>query len=79
MENNSRPGDVYLPSWKFGQSAALDISVTSFLQMNIIFLVAEKSDYAIEAAEDRKYAQYENSCAQQGILFVPLAIEILGC
>ena len=77
-ENNSRPGGVYLPSWKFGQSAALDITVTSSLQPNIISHSAEKSGYAIKAAEDRKYAQYENGCAQQGILFVPLAIEVLG-
>ena len=77
-ENNSRPGDVYLPSWKSGQSAALDITVTSSLQLNIISHPAQKSGYAIEAAEVRKYAQYENSCAQQRILFVPLAIEVLG-
>ena len=75
-ENNSRPEDVYLPSWKSGQSAALDITVTSSLQPNIISLAAEKSGYAIEAAEDRKYALYGNSFAQQGILFVPLAIEV---
>ena len=77
-ENNSRPGDVYLPSWKSGQSAALDITMTSSLQPNIISHAAEKSGYAIEAAEDRKFAQYGNSCAQQGILFVPLAIDVLG-
>ena len=77
-ENNSRPADVYLLSWKSGQAAALDITVTFSLQLNIIFYAAEKSCYAMEAAEDRKYAQYENSCAQQGILFVPLAKEILG-
>ena len=35
------------------------------MQLNIISHAAEKSGYAIEAAEDRKYAQYENSCAQQ--------------
>ena len=77
-ENNSRPGDVSLPCWKSGQSAALDITVTSSLQPNIISHAAEKSGYPIEAAEDRKYTEYENSCAQQGILFVPLAIEVLG-
>ena len=44
------------------------------MQPNIISHAAEKSGYAIEAAEEQKYAQYENSCAQQGILLVPLAI-----
>ena len=77
-ENSSRPGEIYLPSWKSGQSAALDITVTSFLQPNIISHAAEKSGYAIGAAEDQKYTQYENSCTQHGILFVPLAFEVLG-
>ena len=77
-ENNSRQGDGYLPSWKSGQFAALEITMTSSLQPSIISYAAERSGYAIEASEDRKYDQYENSCAQQGILFVPLAIEVLG-
>ena len=71
-EKNSRPGNFYLPCWKFGQSAALDITVTSSLQPNIISHAAEKSGYAIEAAEDRKLAQYENSCAQQGFFVRPI-------
>ena len=62
-ENNSPPGVVYLPSWKSGHSATLDITVTSFLQPNIISHTAEKSGYAIEAAEDQKYAEYKNSSA----------------
>ena len=77
-ENNSRPRDVYLPSWKSGQSVALDITATSSLQPNFISHAAEKSGYAIEAAEDQKYAHYEKRCAQQGIYFVPLAIDVLG-
>ena len=53
-ENNSSPGGVYPPSRKSGQSAALDITVTSSLQPNIISHAAEKSGYGIEAAEDHK-------------------------
>ena len=51
-ENISRPGDVRPPSWKTGQSAALDITVASSLQPNSISYTVEKSGYAIEAAED---------------------------
>ena len=47
------------------------------MKPNFIFHAADTSVYAIEATEDQKYAQYENSCAQQGNLFVPLAITIL--
>ena len=52
--------------------------VTSPLQPNIIKHAAEKSGYAIEAAEERKYAQHEKNCSEQGFLFVPLAVESLG-
>ena len=48
------------------------------MQPNNIFHAAEKCGYAIEAGEDRKYARFKNNCAQQEILFVPLAIDVLG-
>ena len=76
--NGSRPGDIFLPSWKSGRPAAPDVTVTSPLQPNIINHAAEKSGYAIEAAEERKYAQHEKNCSEQGFLFVPLAVESLG-
>ena len=57
--NGSRPGDIFLPSCKSGRSAALDVTVTSPLQPNIINHAAEKSGYAIEAAEEQQYAQHE--------------------
>ena len=52
--NSSRPGDIFLPSWKSGRPAALDVTVTSPLQPNIINHAAQKSGYAIEAAEEPK-------------------------
>ena len=75
--NSSGPGDIFLPSRKSSRPAALDVNVTSPLQPNIINHAAEKSSYAIEAAEERKYAQHENCFSEQGILFVPLAVESL--
>ena len=76
--NSSRPGDIFLPSLKPGRTTALDVFVTSPLQQTIINHSAERSGYAIEAAEERKYAHHENCCSEQGILFVPLAVESLG-
>ena len=77
-KNSSRPGDIFPPSWKSVRPAALDVTVTSPLQSNIINQAAEKSGYAIEAAEERSYAQHKNNCSEQGISFVPLAVESLG-
>ena len=76
--NGSRPGDIFLPSWESGRPAALEVTVTSPLHSNIINHAAEKSGYATEAAEERKYAQHEKNCSEQGFLFVPLAVESLG-
>ena len=78
IAGNARPGDIFLPSWKSGRPAALDVTVTSPLQPNITNHAAEKSGYAIQAAEERKYAQHENSCSEQGISFVDLAVESLS-
>ena len=76
--NISRPGDKFLPSLKSGRPAVIDVTVTSPLHPNIINHAAEKSGYAIVAAEERKYAQHEKNCSERGILFVPLAVESLG-
>ena len=77
-DNNSRPGDIFLPVWKAGQPAALDVSVTSPLQSSLIINASEKSGFALSAAEDRKYEQYAQNCSEVGIQFIPLAFETFG-
>ena len=54
-DNNSRPGDIFLPVWNAGQLAALDVTVTSTLQSSLNINASEKSGFALPAAEDRKY------------------------
>ena len=78
--NGSRPGDIFLPSWKSGRPAALDVTVASPLQPNIINHAAEKSGYAIEAAEERKYAQHEkNALSKEFCLFLLLLSHWVVC
>ena len=36
LDNDSRPGDIFLPVWNAGQPAALDVTVTSPLQSILI-------------------------------------------
>ena len=50
VDSNSRHGDMFLSSRTSGQSAVLDVTVTS---------TAETSGYATEAAEDQKFKVYE--------------------
>ena len=76
-DNNSRPGDIFLPVWNAGQPEALDVTVTSPLQSSLI-INASKSGFALSGAEDRKYEQYAQNCSEVGIQFVPLAFETFG-
>ena len=77
-DNNSRPGDIFLPVWNNGQPAALDVTITSPLQSGLIINASEKSGFALSAAEDRKYEQYAQNCSEVGIQFIPLAFETFG-
>ena len=77
-DNNSRPGDIFLPVWKAGQPAALDVTITSPLQSSLTINAFEKSGFALSAAEDRKYEQNAQNYSEIGIQFISLAFETLG-
>ena len=76
--NNSRPGDIFLPVWNAGQSAALDNTVSSPLKLSLIINASEKSGFTVTAAEDRKYEHYAQKGSEVGIQFIPLAFELFG-
>ena len=77
-ENNSRPGDVYWPSFIAGQPAALDVTITSPLQASLISDAARTCGFALTLAEDRKIGHYYQKCSDMGIHFIPLALETFG-
>ena len=77
-ESHSRPGDIFVPTWKAEKPAAFDVTVTSLLQFNSLTNAATKAGYALDAADERKFCLNDDNCAKMGITFVPLAIEVLG-
>ena len=77
-DNDSRPGDIFLPVWNAGQPVDLDVTVTSPLQSSLNISASEKSGFALSAAEDRKFEQYAQNCSEVGIQFIPLAFETFG-
>ena len=77
-ESQSRPGDIFIPTWKAGKPAAFDVTVSSSLQSNSLTNAATKAGYALDAADERKYCFHDDNCAKMGITFVPFAIEVLG-
>ena len=78
LENNSRPGDAYLPSVIAGQPAALDVTITSPLQASLLSDEARICGFALTLAEDRKIGHYYQKCSDMGIHFITLALETLG-
>ena len=76
--SNSRPADVYLPSWRKGQPAALDVTVISSLQTSTVSQGAQTSGHALQVAKQRKMRAHYEECHQAGVNFVPLSVEVLG-
>ena len=76
--SRSRPGDIFVPTWKAGKPARFDVTVTSTLQSNSLTNAATKTGYALDAADEREYCLHKDNCTKMGITFVPLAIEVLG-
>ena len=77
---NRRPADVYLPRWRRGAAAALDLAVTSGLRSDIVRNSAEDGTSAVKAYEERKrsYMDTEAICQEEGISFIPIICEADG-
>ena len=76
--SSSRPADVYLPNWRRGQPAALDVTVISTLQQQTLSGAATTPGHALLVGEQRKMAAHAESCHRAGVLFVPMVVETLG-
>ena len=76
--SQSRPADIFLPNWKRGQPAALDVTVISTLQRLTLQGAATTQGHALVVGEDRKMAAHAESCRAIGVSFVPLVMETLG-
>ena len=75
-----RPADVYLPRWRRGAPAAMDIAVTSGMRRDMLPKSAEDGTAAAKHYENfkRSYLDTEHSCKEEGITFIPLIIEADG-
>ena len=75
-----RPADVYLPRWRRGTPAALDLAVTSGLRRDMVERSAEDGSTAVKLYENtkRSYLDTEVACQEEGIKFTPLICEADG-
>ena len=66
-DNNSRLGEMYLPSFLAGQPAALDVTITSTLHASLISDASRTCGFAVTLAEDRMIVHYYQTCSDMGI------------
>ena len=74
----ARPADVFLPAWDKGRDAALDVTVISPLQKNLVDRCAFNHDLPLETAHQRKMANRFEGLRAQNVSLIPLAVETFG-
>ena len=74
----ARPGDVFIRRWSDGKDAALDVTLTSPLASSNLAAATARPGGALDSAYDRKKRDTAEACRQQGIVFLPIALETLG-
>lgn len=76
--SNSRPADVFLPSWTRGGPTAVDVTVVSPLQKALVKGAAEEAGKSLQVAFGRKLRTHDAACRKEGLSFLPLVVETLG-
>ena len=77
-DSHSHPADIFLPSWKGGRPAALDVTVISTLQQLTLPGAATVQGHALLLGEERKLSAHAEACRSVGVSFIPLVMESLG-
>ena len=73
-----KPADIYIPGWANGRDAALDVSVVSPLQQQLLKKAAEEAGSAAKKRNQEKLNKYYTLCQSEGIQFFPVVMETLG-
>ena len=73
-----KPADIFIPRYAGGKDAALDVTVVNPLQIALVNQAAQTPGHALTIAHKRKLDKSWQPCHQQGIVFLPLAVESLG-
>ena len=78
IHNQARPADVMLPHYAGGLHLALDISVVSSLQAQLVDRAATEPGHALQHRFNEKWRKYGEACQTEGIVFQPMPVEVLG-
>ena len=75
---SARPGDVLIRRWLDGKDGAIDVTVTSPLAKSNLARAAAEAGAALAQACQRKTRETADACRQEGLVFIPFAMETLG-
>ena len=76
--SDDRPADILLPLWTNGKDTALDVTVVNPMRADLVERGAREAGSAVQHAFTAKMAKYDERCAQEGIVFLPLAADTFG-
>ena len=65
-KSRTLPADVLIPNWSLGKPVALDLTVTSLLNAEIISEASVAAESAAYAAEQRKHIANDPKCNELG-------------
>ena len=74
----ARPGDVTIRRWINGKDGAIDVTVTGPLSPSNVAGAAAEAGSSLTKACQRKVRETAEACRQEGIVFLPFAVETLG-
>ena len=74
----ARPGDVTIRRWSNGKDGAIDVTVTSPLAVSNVAGAAAEAGASLAKAYQRKIRDTAEACRQEGLVFLPFAMETLG-
>ena len=77
LNSQSRPGDIFLQSWK-GRQTAFDVAVTSPLSQTALPQSHKTPGAALASMKSHKLQKHFRPCQVNGVAFVPLVVETLG-
>ena len=69
---------IFIPGWANGRHAAIDVSIVSPLQSQLIRKAAEEPGSAAVKRFREKMTKYYTPCENEGIQFFPAIVETFG-
>ena len=74
-KRHSRPADILVQNWIITKPSAIDLTVTSPLNLTTLTEAGVARGSAAVAAEVRKHGVNDRKCAELGWVAIPLAVE----